>query len=233
MLPLTLLLLTGSFAGTLGVGASPNPETPALGNGDRLGKEIEPRELKKLVKQVDKAIQSGGLDLAFELSSQLLSATSYGDPTRASALYFMTLVMASPQPPAHDPVLARQYLDELHSHHAGHRRSVEIQALHYWAQSLDLKDIQLGQKQGQVLERETQIGAYRRRLAQRDEELAELRRAFGEESETSSQEARVLRARLRTLTAELAELGAEIERKEAALEKLKQSLVGDPSESGR
>ena len=200
------------------------------GTGAAGGQELSAKELKKLQKQADKALDAGRIPQAVELYEQILAATSPGDSRRADALYTVAMAHLSPDPAPRDPAAARPHLAELAASFPRHPRRLEIAAARAWFDEREAAQAEIERAAAAAVEAaraETQaaLEAERERIERERQEIAG-------ESEAAGNRVRSLETELRQARNELAEVRAELAKKEEALQKLKNALVGRAGGSG-
>ncbi|MEM7351769.1 MAG: hypothetical protein AAF657_13310 [Acidobacteriota bacterium] len=182
---------------------------------------LSPKELKRSQRQVEKALASGQIDKVVETSEKILATLPAKDPRRGAALYVVALAHLAPNAAAEDQATARRYLEEL-AGQPRHLRHSEVTALRGVFDQLDQARSETATRQAEL---EEKLAAAE---AQRQEAEAEV----AGESEASDERVAKLEAQLRRARGDLQRTKAELEKKDEALQKLKDSLVGRAAGSG-
>ncbi len=181
--------------------------------------ELNARELKKVVKQADRAYGAGSYGEAAALYDQILASTSGSDARRGDALYASAMIRLSGEGGQRDEAAARRQLDELSASFPRHPRRLEVAFARSLLGALDKARAEVRRHVAELAEKTAAFEAERRQTE------AERQEAAGE-SQAAGGRVRSLEAGLAKLRAEAAECQAELEKKESALQKLRDALVG-------
>lgn len=180
--------------------------------------ELSGKEVKKVLRQADKAYAAGEGVRAADLYGQVLASTPAGDSRRGDALYAVAMALLSPDGPARDVEKAKGYLAELASSFPRHPRRLELSAVRALFAELGAARVAVSRRDAEVEEKLAALEAERQAITAKREELAG-------ESEAAGGRVKSLQAQLRKMRAELAETQSELEKKEESLQKLRDALV--------
>ena len=180
---------------------------------------LSAKELKRVIRQADKAYAAGQGERAAELYEQVLASTKPGDSRREDALYAVAMARLSPEGPARDEAAARAYLQELAELFLRHPRRLEIAAVLQLLADRDAFRAEVARRDAEVEERLAALEAERQAIEAQREKMEGA-------SEAAGGKVRSLQAMLRRTRAELSETQSELDKKEEALQKLKDALVG-------
>ncbi len=198
----------GAVFGMLSLGHWPSPIC---------AQELSAKELKRAVKQADKAFDAGRYGEAIGLYDQILASTSGTDPRRGDALFASAMIRLSAG--GHQDVAgARQHLEELAAFSPTPSR-LAVPVLQQLFAELDTARSEVERSAAKL---EAKTAAYH---AQREQAAAEREEAAGE-SEAAGDRVRSLESRLRKARSELSGCQEELQTKEEALQKLRDALVG-------
>ncbi len=181
--------------------------------------ELGARELKKVVKQAGKAYGTGNFSQAIELYDQILASTSGSDPRRGDALYASAMIRLAPESEQRDVAGARQQLDELSATFPRHPRQLEISIVRSVLGALQKARAEVRRSTAEL---EEKAAAFE---AERQQAEAERQEAAGE-SQAAGGRVRSLESQLSKARAEAKECQDELQTKEAAIQKLRDALVG-------
>ena len=181
--------------------------------------ELNARELKKLVRQAEKAWDAGQTAQAVDSYEQVLGAVPQGDSRRGDALYVVAMSYLSPAGRSRDVEKARSLLQELVTDFPQHARGMEVAAAHTLLSELDAARTEIDRRAAELEEARAAFDAERQKAE------AERQVAAGE-SEAAGGKVKALQAQLRRVRAQLAETQTELEKKDEALQKLKDAMVG-------
>ncbi len=173
--------------------------------------QLNARDLKRAVKQAEKARAAGQVAEAVGLYEQILASTEPGDGRRAEALYVTAMAHLAPDPAPRDAAAATTRLEDL-AREFPHYRRLEVAAARASLEELAAARAEAGRGAQQLAEQQAAFAAER-------QEIAGASAAVGDQVKT-------LEAQLRKARSELAATEAELAKKEEALQKLKDSLVG-------
>lgn len=186
---------------------------------------LSDRELKKAVRQADKAFAAGQTDEAAELYDRVLASTPPGDGWRESALYALALIRLAAEGERFDLEAARAYLDELATSFPSHPRRAEIAAARGLLAAHDAAGAASARRAAELEAQITDLEAERSAAEAAREEIAG-------ESEAAGDKVKSLEAQLRRMRAERNECRTELGKKDEALQKLKDALVARAGGSG-
>lgn len=189
-----------------------------VGGSTAAAEDLTDREFKKLDRQATKAEDAGRLDDVRSIYDQILAGTPTGDTRRAKALFFVLSQELGASPDALSPA-ARSALDELLKEFPGHLRRRQIEMFDRWRQQRAAHAAQLAELQDALAEQRAECEAMH----------GELSGAAGEKEASLNRQVQRLKGQLGTAQQELETTRAELQKKEEALEKLKDALVGGGS----
>lgn len=185
-------------------------------------RDWNPRQLKKSLKEANSKWLGGDVEGAVELYEDVLAATESDAPERADALYALIVVSLAPDSPFRDPERLPALLSE-YDRFPAHPRHLEVRTFESLMDAADRE-----RKESRRLADD--IAADREAC---ERERLELRETSGRRSESLEAEIEDLAGKLAQAEEELAlkdaELRiarAELAKKEEALEKLRQRVVG-------
>ncbi|MCP3957682.1 MAG: hypothetical protein GY719_07485 [bacterium] len=184
--------------------------------------ELSARELKKLVKQADKAWAAGQTEQAVASYERILGAVPAGDSRRGEALYVVAMAYLSPEGGDRDVTKARGLLQELATEFPRHPRGMEVAAARALLDELDSARAEIGRRAAELDETRAAFDAEKQKAEAQREEAAG-------ESEAAGGKVKALQAQLRRVRSQLAETQTELDKKEEALQKLKDAMVGRTS----
>lgn len=184
--------------------------------------DSSPRQVKRSLKEANSKWLAGDVEAAVALYEGVLAATAAGAPERADALYGVIVASLAARSPRPDPDRIRELLSE-YERFPAHPRRFEVEALEGLMGSAESA-------------REETARLSEELAAERDaceRERSRLRESSGERNESLEAEIEALAGKLaaaeETLASKDAELRAaraELAKKEEALEKLRQRVVG-------
>jgi predicted RNase H-like nuclease (RuvC/YqgF family) len=184
------------------------------------------REVRAALREADQAMAAGSFDRAAELYEQVVASTGEGDGQRATALYGLALAQALRPPESRDTARAAAALRELTAAFPRHERSREAAAGLACFDRLEAAGAETERLGSRVAELEAAAASQAATIEQQAARLAELDAAAEGRAGTLETESTALRKEVGRLRARLAEVEAELEKKQEALEKVKQTLVG-------
>lgn len=189
-----------------------------VGGSTAVAEDLTDREFKKLDRQATKAEDAGRLDDVRSIYDQILAGTPAGDTRRGKALFFVLSQELGASPDALSPA-AGSALDELLKEFPGHLRRRQIEMFDRWRQQRAAHAAQLAELQDALAEQRAECEAMH----------GELSGAAGEKEASLNRQVQRLKGQLGTAQQELETTRAELQKKEEALEKLKDALVGGGS----
>lgn len=181
--------------------------------------ELGARELKRAVRQAEKAYGDGRYVQALEFYDRILASTSGTDARRADALYVSAMIRLSSEAGLGDVERGRRHLEELEQFPL-HPRRLEIANL---SSALSRLDAARSEVEARIAETDARIAAFE---AQRAQAQAERQEEAVVESDAVDDRVKSLESRLRKTRSEVASCRSELETKEQALQKLRDALVG-------
>lgn len=205
-----------ALVAVLAAGAAP----PAAADGPEGDPPLSGRwEIRGALKDAGDAVAAGNLDQAGELYRQVVASIAAGDDRRAEALYGVALVEALTPPAERDAARAAAALEELASSYPGFERGPEVAAARSCLAELDRAGGDSQRLTSRVAELEAELAERTARLAAEDA-------AAGDRVAELEAESEALRAQVEQLRRKLSTVEAELKKKEEALDKVKQTLVG-------
>lgn len=185
------------------------------------------RDIRAALRGADEAMAAGSFDRAAGLYEQVVASTAEGDGQRATALYGLALAQALRPPESRDADRAAAALRELTTAFPRHDRSLEAAAGLACLDRLAAAGAETERLQARAAELEAAAAAQAATAEQQAARLAELGAAAEGRAGTLEAESATLHKEVDRLRARLAEVEAELVKKEQALEKVKQTLVGN------
>jgi hypothetical protein len=211
--PFLLLALIAALA----AGAAP---LPAAADGPDGEPSLSGRwAVRGALRDADDALAAGRLDQAGELYRQVVASTDAGDERRAEALYGVALVEALTPPGERAAARAAAALEELTSSFPGFERGPEVAAARSCLEEMSRAGGETERLAARVAELEAVLAERTARLAAEDA-------AAGDRVAELEAEGEALRAQVDQLRKKLSSVEAELKKKEEALDKVKQTLVG-------
>ena len=182
------------------------------------------RELRKTQRQADNAFAAGQFEQAASLYQQILTSTEPGSKRRSGALYAIALLNISNDPATRDAEAARRQLQELATNFPRFDRRLEVVALRSLLDEIDAGRAEIERRGIELAEKDAAL-----KNRPRQTEARQTSTGGGDEGNpVDDARIKTLQAQLRKALDELAQTRTELTKKEEALEKLKDALVGGP-----
>lgn len=191
--------------------------------GTSLADALTSRQAKRLDSQAEKALERGDLDAARSTYLEIVEGSGLSEPLRADALWYLALdALALHDDPEQGAAAADEYLHTLLEEHTAFPRRAQARAL--------------GALLGQVAElgrQRREAARCARNLAEREEEIATATAQLAELEESDAEAKSSLETSVADLRSRLSEARrakdlceGDLKKKEEALQKLKDALVG-------
>lgn len=193
--------------------------------GAAAARDLSPRQLKKSLKEADEKWSDGDVDAAVDVYEEILAATEPGATERADALY--ALIVVSLGPDGRDLGRARTLLSEFEAFPRYPRR-LEVRTLAGLMDSAESAGTELRRVEAELAQVLDDLESDRRQPEAETAAAESLETSLEAQIETLAEKLAKAEEELASKDDELRAVRAELAKKEEALEKLRQRVVGRP-----